>query len=32
MQNKMDQKLSGFLEKLIWIGNGKFSLLIGEFS
>ena len=29
---KIPQKISGFLENLISIRHGKFSLLIGEFS
>ena len=28
----MQQKISSFLKNLIWIGNGKFSLLIREYS
>ena len=28
----MRQKVSGFLDNLIWIGNGKFSLLLREVS
>ena len=29
---KMQQKINGFLDNLIWIGNGKFSLLLREYS
>ena len=29
---KMQQKIDGFLDNLIWIGNGKFSLLLREYS
>ena len=32
MAKKMQQKISGFLDNLILIGNGKFSLLIQEYS
>ena len=32
MQKKMQQKVYGFLDNLIWIGNGKFSLLLREYS
>ena len=32
MQKKMLKNISGSLENLILIGNGKFSLLIREFS
>ena len=28
----MQQKIDGFLDNLIWIGNGKFSLLLREYS
>ena len=28
----MPQKVSGFLDNLIWIGKGKFSLLLREYS
>ena len=28
----MERKISGFLDNLIWIGNGKFSLLLGEYT
>ena len=28
MQKKMQQKIDGFSDNLIYIGNGKFSLLI----
>ena len=28
----MQQKIYGFLDNLIWIGNGKFSLLLWEYS
>ena len=31
-KKKMQQKTYGFLDSLIWIGNGKFSLLLREFS
>ena len=29
---KMQQKISAFLDNLIWIGTGKFSLLVREYS
>ena len=29
---KISQKVSGFLDNLIWIGNDKFCLLIREYS
>ena len=29
---KISQKIHGFLDNLIWIGYGKFSLLLGEYS
>ena len=29
---KMQQKIPGFLDNLIGIGNGKFSLLVRQFS
>ena len=29
---KMQEKNYGFLDNLIWIGNGKFSLLLREYS
>ena len=32
MQKKILQKIYGFLDNLIWIGNGKFSLLLREYS
>ena len=32
MQKKMQQKVYGFLDNLIWIGNSKFSLLLREYS
>ena len=28
----MEQKVDDFLDDLIWIGNGKFSLLLREYS
>ena len=28
----MQQKISAFLDNLIWIGTGKFSLLVREYS
>ena len=32
MQKKMQEKIYGFLDNLVWIGNGKFSLLLWEYS
>ena len=37
MQNKkktkkLSENIYGFLDNLIWIGNGKFSLLLWEYS
>ena len=32
MQKKMQEKIYGFLDNLVWIGNGKFSLLLREYS
>ena len=32
MQKKMQEKVYGFLDNLVWIGNGKFSLLLREYS
>ena len=32
MQKKMQQKIYGFLDNLIWIGYGKLSLLLREYS
>ena len=29
---KIPEKIYGFLDNLIWIGNGKFSLLLREYS
>ena len=29
---KMQQKIDGFIDNLIWIGNVKFSLLLREYS
>ena len=31
-KKKMQEKGYGFLDKLIWIGNGKFSLILREYS
>ena len=31
-KKKQQQKVYGFLDKLIWIGNGKFSRLLREYS
>ena len=28
----MQQKFDGFLDNLIWVGNGKFSLLLREYA
>ena len=32
MKKKLRQKFYGFLDNLIWIGHGKFSLLLREYS
>ena len=32
MQKKMQQKVYGFLDNLIWIDNEKFSLLLRKYS
>ena len=32
MQKKMEHKIYGFLDNLIWIGDGKLSLLLREYS
>ena len=32
MPKKIPEKVYGFLDNLIWIGNGKFSLLLREYS
>ena len=31
-KKQMQQKIYGFLDNLIWIGHGKFSLLLREYS
>ena len=31
-KRKIEEKVYGFLDNLIWIGNGKFSLFLREYS
>ena len=31
-KKKKGKKIDGFLDNLIWIGNGKFSLLLRQYS